>query len=272
MVNPTIGFSSSATKTILITGCASGIGDATAQLARLKGMKVIGFDIHHPENPEAFDFFFYCDLSEPQSIDEALAKLPSKIDYLVNSAGVPGGVPLETLFRVNVFGLRHLTATLLPQLNDNGSVVSVASGAGLLWTQHLENIMALLNTKSFEDGLNAALQDAPNDAEAYNFTKEIIIVLTKLLSTKEWARNINVNCVSPGGVETQMIPQFRETMGPIVDWSPNVVGRHAQPMDIAKPILWLLSEDAAWINGADLVADGGLLAGIQTGEFTIPEH
>jgi len=210
-------------------------------------------------------------MRDPKSIDQALKALPNSIDYLVNSAGLPGSFPVEEIFKVNVLGLRYLTEKMLLRINDGGSIVNVSSGASILWPEHFDEIMTILNTTNFEDGLAACLQTIRDGSETYNFTKEIITVLTKLLSSAEWKRDVSVNSVSPGGVQTDMIPQFRESMGAIVDWSIDKVGKHASPMDIAKPILWLLSDDAAWINGADLVTDGGLLAGIQVGKFEIPE-
>lgn len=257
-------------KTILITGCATGIGAATAALAKKHGLRVFGFDVREPHNPVHFDQFLYCDLSEPESIDSGVLALPEPIDYLVNSAGLPGSFPVEMIFKVNVLGLVYLSKKILDVMKDNGSIVNVASGAGHLWQQNFDEIMNILAAKGFEDGLAACLAITRDGSESYNFSKEIIIAFTKQFSSHTWSRNINVNCVSPGGVQTQMTPHFRRSMGEIVDWSIGKVGRHAAPEDIAKPIIWLTSNDASWVNGADLVTDGGLLAGIQTGAFDLP--
>ena len=194
-----------------------------------------------------------------------------RVDYLVNSAGVTGSHSAELVYRVNVLGLQHLTEQLLPRIRDNGSVINVASGAGIDWPKNLPAILPIIQAKEQPVRLRQCLQHASEGGRAYNFSKEIIIVLTKRLAKKEWARGVSVNSVSPGGVLTGMIPEFRSSMGEIVDWSIDKVGRHAEPVEIARPILWLTSEDAGWVNGADLVVDGGLLAGIQVGSFALGE-
>ena len=256
---------------MLITGSASGIGAAVAELAFARGLRVVGFDIKQPSVTAFHSRFIQCDISDLSSIDQALQRLDEPVDYLVNSAGVTGSHSAELVYRVNVLGLQHLTEQLLPRIRDNGSVINVASGAGVDWPKNLPAILPIIQAKEQPVRLRQCLQHASEGGRAYNFSKEIIIVLTKRLAKKEWARGVSVNSVSPGGVLTGMIPEFRSSMGEIVDWSIDKVGRHAEPVEIARPILWLTSEDAGWVNGADLVVDGGLLAGIQVGSFALGE-
>ena len=78
-------------KTIVVTGCGSGIGSDFAKLARLQGARVIGVDRNDPML--TLDGFVKIDLGDPAAIDAAMAQLPTHIDALANIAGVPGTAP-----------------------------------------------------------------------------------------------------------------------------------------------------------------------------------
>jgi NAD(P)-dependent dehydrogenase (short-subunit alcohol dehydrogenase family) len=82
---------------------------------------------------------------------------------------------------------------------------------------------------------------------------------------------VRINAVAPGGVETPMLPAFRESMGAdVLDWAAAAVGRHASAEEIADAVVFLASPAARWVNGAELVADGGLVAGMLTGAWPPP--
>jgi len=72
--------------------------------------------------------------------------------------------------------------------------------------------------------------------------------------------------VSPGSVDTQLTPLFRQQMGSdYTDWLSSFTYRGARPVEIAEPIVWLAIGDCRWVNGADLVVDRGLEAGMLSG-------
>ena len=105
-----------ANKTIVVTGCCSGIGADFAKLARLQGARVIGVDRNDPTL--SLDGFVKADLGDTKSIDAAIAQLPERIDALANIAGVPGTAPSDAVARVNYLGLRHLTLGALARHLD----------------------------------------------------------------------------------------------------------------------------------------------------------
>ncbi|TXD66966.1 SDR family NAD(P)-dependent oxidoreductase, partial [Ralstonia pseudosolanacearum] len=107
-------------KTIVVTGVSSGIGAETARLLRFHGARVIGVDRNAPGT--TLDGYVQADLSTAQTIDAAVAQLPSRVDALCNIAGVPGTAPVELVARVNYLGLRHLTERLLPRMPEGGAV------------------------------------------------------------------------------------------------------------------------------------------------------
>ena len=163
-------------KTIVVTGCSSGIGADTTRLLRQQGARVIGVDRNDPML--SLDGFVKADLSEEAGIDAAVRQLPERIDALCNIAGVPGTASADLVARVNYLGLRHLVARVAERMPEGGSVVNIASILGAEWPQRLELHKALAETSSFEAGLAwLARRPVPQDS-CYQYFKEALIVWT----------------------------------------------------------------------------------------------
>jgi NAD(P)-dependent dehydrogenase (short-subunit alcohol dehydrogenase family) len=104
----------------------------------------------------------------------------------------------------------------------------------------------------------------PNEA-GYPVSKEILLVWTMMAAHQPQfkGRGIRVNAVSPGPVETPILTQFREVLGDArVDSDIARVGRAGTAADVAPVVLFLCSDAARWINGANIAADGGLEASV----------
>ncbi|EUC20680.1 coniferyl-alcohol dehydrogenase [Paraburkholderia hospita] len=244
-------------KIYVVTGVSSGVGAATVKRLAQDGAAIIGLDIKEPETP--LYRFIKCDLSDPNAIDAALAQIDGPIDGLVNVAGVPGSLPTEVVAKVNFLALRRLTDALLPRLNAFGVVVNVASTAGANWRARADKVKTLLATQSWEAGLDAFLGFGFDSVAAYDFSKEAVILYTMLASSRERHRGVRVVSVSPGAVETPILKTFYETMGEdlLGRLRTQAGGRDARPQEIAGAIAMMLSSDGTWINGTDLIVDGG---------------
>jgi NAD(P)-dependent dehydrogenase (short-subunit alcohol dehydrogenase family) len=139
--------------------------------------------------------------------------LPDELGGLANVAGVPGTFPAELVMRVNVLGLRHVTESVLPRLAAGSAVVNVASVAAVRDPRPRDEVAALLATPSFEAGLAWCL-DHPLDApSAYRFSKQVLIEWTLQASAAWRPRGVRVVSVSPGVVDTPILPDFRASMG-----------------------------------------------------------
>jgi NAD(P)-dependent dehydrogenase (short-subunit alcohol dehydrogenase family) len=256
-----------AARRILVTGAASGIGAATVRAFRALGDHVSGLD-KAPVN--GADAAVQLDLSDADAVDGFLAAAGEPYDVLVNAAGAPGSQSPETVLRVNVLGARRLTDRLLPRLCDNGAVVHVSSGAGWMWRARLGELLPILSMPD-DEALAAALALAPDGKSAYEVSKALLSLHALAAAPREQRRGVRVNSVAPGGVETPMLPAFRDSMGAdMLDWAVSAVGRHATPEEIADAIVFLASPAARWVNGAELVVDGGLVAGMMTGAWPAP--
>lgn len=258
-------------KTIVLTGGATGVGAATASQLLAQGDNVHVLDVVTPSNSAVT--FVPCDLSDKSSIDTAIGQLPSKIDTLLNVAGIADAGAKDKVLRVNVLGLRHLTETLLPRIVDKGSVTNVASTAGQEWLRRAPIVGAFLDTSSFEEGL--AWAHANEDKwvkDPYTFSKQCVVAYTYRATQLGMDRRVRFNSVSPGGVDTPLAPEFRRLMGDEQsDWSRSHTGRAAEPDEIAEVLVYLSTGKCGWLNGVDILVDGGYSAGLKGGWINFSE-
>lgn len=245
-------------KTVVVTGCSSGIGAEVARLARFQGARVIGIDRSDPTL--TLDGFVQADLGDPAAIDAAVAQLPERIDALANVAGVSGAAPADVVGRVNYLGLRHLTAALRPRMPPGSAVVNVASILGAQWPERLELHRTLGAVDGFAAGA-AWLQANPVPQETcYQYFKEALIVWTLTQSQPLFlSHGIRMNCVAPGPVFTPILGDFVAMLGEErVQKDAHRMKRPAFGDEVAEAIAFLCSDASRWISGVTLPVDGGL--------------
>lgn len=254
-------------KRVLLTGASTGIGNATLKMLVADGHEVTSLDVK--EAPEGAAQHFHCDLSDPASIDAVVARLDGTYDALLNVAGVAGSMGAELVFRVNVYGLRHLTESMLAAgkiTAPGGSIVNIASLAGIVWDRHLDRINALDDAPDFAAGIELAKAYDRGGPNAYVLSKEWVVAYTKRLAGRVVTQGIRVNSVSPGPVITPLFPYFENDAGAEqMAWMNEQVGRPGQPEDQAEAVVWLAVGRSGWVNGVDLPVDGGLSAGMKVG-------
>ena len=248
-------------KTIIITGAASGIGRATAEVLHDMGTNVVLADLYQKDLDEVLAELDLersriigcsCDVTVANDVEKLVATAVEKfgkLDGLVNSAGVimmdnawdTSNEDMKQQFSVNVEGTFRCSRAVALQFraNDGGSIVNVASNCGKVGYQNMA---------------------------AYNASKAAVISLTRSLSLEWSENNINVNAVCPGGVDTPMLANCAEWLGPKIgvesaellsSMVPAQLGRHIKPIEVAKIIAFLLSEDAIIIRGQAINLDGG---------------
>jgi NAD(P)-dependent dehydrogenase (short-subunit alcohol dehydrogenase family) len=250
-------------KVALITGAGNGIGRATALAFAKSGAKVVVVDrdaaggeatagIIRQQGGEAR--FVQADVTksaEVQAYVKAALDAYGKIDCFFNNAGIEGSVKhtaeydeaiFDQVISINVkgvfLGLRHVLPVMLQQ--KQGAIVNTASVAGLVATPGMP---------------------------AYVASKHAVIGLTKTAAGEVARQGIRVNAVCPGPVDTRMIHSLEQQLNP---GDPAMVGRRYQaaipmgryvlPEEIANTVLFLCSDLAAAITGAQYVVDGGRTA------------
>ena len=248
-------------RTALVTGAGSGIGEAIAHTLAAAGARVIVTDRNETEGQRvtaaiaALGFgaeFIPLDVTRETDCAHASALVASgagAVDILVNNAGIghvgtvmtTSGDDLDRLYAVNVRGVFNVTKAFLgPMLErKRGVIMNTASVAGLV-------------------GLR--------DRLAYTTTKFAVVGLTKALALDYAMDGIRANCVCPGRVETPFVTaRLREYPDPEAAYrdmaASQAVGRMGRPDEIAAAVLYLVSDEAAFVTGAAFAIDGGLSAG-----------
>lgn len=244
-------------KTIVVTGCASGIGKDICNVIKLLGGDVLGVDVNKTD--DYVDELYLADMSDRRTIKSLIMALPTSINGLVNCAGLPPTAPADKVVLVNLVGLKFFTENLIPKLDDGASIVNVASLAGFGWPQAVDSIRASEDLE-FEDVEQFVREhNVGNEGgRSYFFTKEAVIVWTMQNRWRWRDRAIRMNSVSPGPVDTPILKDFVETLGERAEEDMRVMDRPGRPDDISPVVAFLLSDMSTWLRGVNVPADGGM--------------
>jgi 3-oxoacyl-[acyl-carrier protein] reductase len=227
----------------IVTGGASGIGRATAELLAAQGLAVAVLD----RDADTRTNSIRTDVSDPDSVAAAVAEVRATlgpVDVLVNAAGIAAGGQItgdgylaewDRALAVNLTGTMLMVRACLDDL--------VASGAG-----------RIVNIASTE-GLAAGRNTGP-----YTVSKHGVVGLTRSLAVDHGRSGVTVNCVCPGATltgMTEVIPAaHRDTFA-----RRNIpVGRYGRPEEVAHVIVALTALEASFVNGAVIPVDGGMTA------------
>jgi NAD(P)-dependent dehydrogenase (short-subunit alcohol dehydrogenase family) len=240
-------------KVALVTGGASGIGRATAEAFLNAQYAVIVLDRDETAGRQVEQRlsalgscrFIACDVASDASIAAAMAQAVSihgRVDAAFNAAGIDGAAAptaeasldnWDRIMAVNLRGLwlclRHEITQMLHQ--GGGAIVNCASSAGLIGVPQLS---------------------------AYVASKHGVVGLTKCAALEYVRKNIRVNAVCPGMIDT---PMWRRSISPEFTQqllASDPIGRMGQPGEIAEAVLWLCSPAASFVNGHALAVDGGM--------------
>ena len=245
-------------KVAVVTGGASGIGRAVAEIFAARGASVSIVDVspdagnetlHSIRSRDGKAVFFPVDVSEPQPLQDAITETRSAfgpIDILVVSAGIQrygtalttGDEQWDEVMGVNLNGARYAAKFCLPDmLGRGGAIVNVAS---------VQSLASQLNVL------------------AYTVSKHALIGLTRSMAMDFAAQNVRVNAVCPGTVDTPML-RWAASLDPnpqaVYDECARMhpLGRIARPEEVGKVVAFLAHESASFVTGAVWTVDGGLL-------------
>ncbi len=256
-------------KRVIVSGCFSGMGEATAKLLLELGAEVHGLDFRDSSLPLAS--FTNVDLRDPASIEAAVVGIGGKVDALFNCAGLPQSFPPLDVMKVNFIGLRHLTEQVLPLMGPGGAIASIASTGGLGWSRRIPTNMEFVTTKGYDAAVawcEAHLDDVVK--EGYSFSKENVIVWTQYMGAHLIKKGIRINCTLPSPTQTPMMATFEAASGKdVVAAAAEPMGRYSTPAEQAGGIVLLNSDLAGIVNGVVFPVDGGFMGGVATGQVDL---
>ncbi len=244
-------------KVAIITGGASGIGQAIAKEAAAHGAIVVIADINEEMGKNTVRsivenggtaFFYSTDVTNKASIASMLAKAENAgpIKYLANSAGLQTYGTVDTTTEevwdktmdVNLKSMFLVTQQVLPKIRENhgGSIVNISSVQAM---RCQKNVLA------------------------YATSKGAVVAMTRSMGLDHAAEGIYINCICPGSIRTPMLEYGAAQHGSLEEvlkeWgSHHPIGRIGTPEEIAKTAMFLWSPDSNFIVGQAIVADGGL--------------
>lgn len=239
-------------KTALITGGASGIGEATARTFCDAGAHVLIVDLDGDRAQQVARSVanaqpFACDVTNESQVERLFSSIAT-LDILVNCAGIglvgtieeTDLVEFQRLFRVNVEGTFLVIKAAIPLLTKvRGSVLNIGSVAGLV-------------------GISRRF--------AYCATKGAVIAMTRQLAV-EYPTQLRVNCIAPGTVDTPFVEGYLEKYHRHEKEKVRLelnqrqpLGRLGQPQEIADLALYICSPAADFMNGSVVTIDGGWTA------------
>jgi NAD(P)-dependent dehydrogenase (short-subunit alcohol dehydrogenase family) len=256
-------------KNIVVTGGASGIGEATVKSLEAEGASVTVLDIKPPADGRPH---IHCSLADPESIAAAVEQLPSAVFGLVNSAGVSGEQSGDDVMRINFLGLRELTELMYDRLEPGGAVVNVASDAGMFWQDRVALSVELIETPTFAAGVEWVKAHPLSGPDAYYFSKEAVVVYSQYRALRRFPTDrIRMNSISPGAISTPLLPSFyRSIDNDQLTVLRDASGGDGSPAEVASLITFLLSPRAGWVNGADINISGGSDGAAMTGALVLP--
>jgi len=238
-------------KVVIVTGATEGIGLASARRFGSEGARVVLANLH-PEKgqagalevkksgaPDALNIA--CDVAKEADVEhcvEETIRTFGRVDIVVNNAGLMIFAPLEELtsaqwlsvLSVDLLGAFYFTREAFRRMKNGGAIVNVSS--------------------------IHAIETSPSVA-AYAAAKAALVSLTRSSALEGKPKNIRVNAILPGAVDTPMLWNNPNVKTGLEQIQRTDVGK---PEDIAAVIAFLASDDAKFVEGASLVVDGGRLA------------
>jgi NAD(P)-dependent dehydrogenase (short-subunit alcohol dehydrogenase family) len=267
-------------KTVVVTGAASGMGEAAAKM-----LVDLGAEVHAVGNRKKIDVpvakKHYADLSEKSEIDRIAEELPAKIDALFICQGIAQTADNWILVqKVNFLSVRFLAEKLVSRVSDNGSVTIISSSGGFGWQDHFDACKEVIDCGSYDDTV-AWYETHPKELEsAYQFSKWCVntYVKYKVFDPMYIDRKIRINCICPGNTITGLTDEFNRNSSPTGDaeegkrlterlFQDSWNGRWASAEEMGYPMVAIGSRIFSYMSGQVIFFDYGLTSSWEIEEF-----
>jgi NAD(P)-dependent dehydrogenase (short-subunit alcohol dehydrogenase family) len=257
-------------KQVVVTGAASGMGQATAAILVDVGARVVSIDVKPTD--VAVAEHLEVDLRDPRAIDRAVGSIDGPVHAVFSVAGLPGAPfsDLDTVL-VNFVGARHLIESLVPVMPAGAAAACVASNAGLGWQENLANLLPLVTTPDFASAKAWCEANPDKIATGYFPSKQLLNAWVAWRGASLMTEHgIRLNCTNPGPTTTAMMPAFEAQNGKeLIDMFIGPSGRRSTPEEQAWPLVFLNSPRSSYVAAEALHVDGGFLGAMVTGQVNV---
>jgi NAD(P)-dependent dehydrogenase (short-subunit alcohol dehydrogenase family) len=255
-------------RVVVAGGGGGGMGASVVEQLSGLGAEIHVLDLKEP--PVEVASHHAVDLRDPDAVAGVIDGISGPIDKLFNCQGIGGPQFTDVdVMLVNFLSHRHLASLCAPQMTDGGAICGTSSVAGVQWASHIERWKPLAATETFAAG-KAWIEGHPEEiAGGYVPSKQAIIIWTKFAAFDFAQQGIRVNCISPGTTRTPMTLGLQETpgVGNDANFAAVGMGRWAEAVEQAWPMIFLNSALASYVTGENIDVDGGTVAGLATGRI-----
>jgi len=239
------------TRSAIVTGGASGIGKATCEVLARDGYRVAVFDRDELGARAVADaiggFGFACDVTDERAVETAFERALEMLGGPLDALATPAGIVDTTPF----MELDAATFLHVYEVNTIGTFLCIREAV-----KHMQTGSRICTVSSVAGKRGGGL----HGTAAYAASKGAVIALTRSAARSLADRGIAVNGIAPGPVLTPMLQaSFDDESKRAAIEGTTLLGRAADPIEIAEAIAWLLSPAASYVNGEMLSVDGGLL-------------
>ena len=250
-------------KVCVVTGAASGMGKATAEMLVDLGAQVYGLDWAEVK-VEGIAKYIHTDLSQKDSIDQAFGEIPAHIDSFFGIAGVSGSkTDFVTTTKIDLISNKYICEEILPsRMSEGGSIAFITSTGGNGWEKEgNKNVYLPIVQANGWDGaveaLNKTLIPRLPGTLGYPFSKLAMNYYTIQLQATYAPKGIRVNAVLPGSTDTGLKDEFTAMAGgeEALLSHTGYAKRLAESREMAEPIVFLNSPMASYISGELLRVD-----------------
>ncbi len=252
-------------KVCVVTGAASGMGKATAEMLVDLGAKVYALD-WTTVNIEGIEKYICTDLSQKDSIDKAFETIPQQIDSFFGIAGVSGAkCDFITTAKIDLISNKYICEEILVnRMSKGGSIAFMTSTAGIGWEKegNKKVYLPILEAKGWQASVEilekSILRHLPGTL-GYPFSKLAMNYYVAQLQKEFASTGIRVNAVLPGSTDTGLKDEFTKMAGGETELLKHCGYAHrlAKSKEMAKPIVFLNSDMASYISGELMIVDYG---------------
>ena len=222
------------------------------------GHEVVAFDVTSPRDVVQW---IKLDFRQPETVGAALEHVDGAFDAFVIAVDcAPREGHAREILIARFLSTRLMLEAMVARLSWGASILTIASSMGWRWRQNFFQVQELMKLSSADEVQGFLERYDMEEFRAYSIASEALIAMSTLKTEAFIAHGIRANTISPAAVNNEFFDVFTKRFGPKALANLARAGRVDCPNEIANVVEWMISEQSTWINGQDIIVDGGIEA------------